>query len=495
MKSKVAIPWQFLGISFIALNFALLPNHLGLFAFSLLGAFFSFQAKKKGFLVSLFLLALYSSMNHAFAVENHLFVLGVECSYALSFWMMTLIGEEERSQVGSLLSILDAKNASLMNLEEALTEQSREQSTKLGFLEEKVRELQKNLDETVEETESLRLLNDVLRVTTKEKLDREEALETKVLETEIFASKTFDENKSLKEQIKKVQSEDALAFENEEFSQKIELLSEEVTTLKKEKERFSHYFEKERSLNASLEKELNSLEERNSALLSQNQIILSELSQKEEEFLQKDQVFRDLERISEENEALERALLEQKEKNNSDLYLALQEKESLKKSLFETKVKNLSELEKLQVEKSALEEALLKFKNESTLGLEAFKEKEKTLENELHEKAGHLHKLESLHKQLKMQFKDRSQELHERRKEIFNLQLSFDSREIDQREADFEISDLEKWLFKAEEKVELLERENQELEALLSYALKSDEPLVKLRKKKVKKIAEQISLF
>lgn len=154
------------GPFFLLTSLALLANQaipLDLFCVTLLGFFLASLFHVRGFCYASIFLALDGIFRHWNLESGHLWLLGVETSIGLAFFIIALCFEEKTKLFDSLKSQVQSASFSIAHLEEeALKQHDSALEDKLS-LERRKEEIQKMFDELEIEHSSVLVLNEVLR--------------------------------------------------------------------------------------------------------------------------------------------------------------------------------------------------------------------------------------------------------------------------------------------------------------------------------------------
>ncbi len=147
---------------------------------SAVGIYLCFSLKRRGLFYSLAILFLGALAKHFFFLDSHLWQLGVECSVALGFVICSLSAEQLYSQEEAVEARMESQRSAICNLEEEASRKAEEALEEKMALQERLSELQKELDDAYSELSSLQILNDVIR---KSSVKNEEA-ESRLAEKE-----------------------------------------------------------------------------------------------------------------------------------------------------------------------------------------------------------------------------------------------------------------------------------------------------------------------
>ena len=263
MRLQLAPVWQIIGPLALLVDFALawvIPLSafpLDFFAAGTIGLYFCARWHIKGCSYSLMLLAVTGIAIHGFFEVHHFLRLGLEASFACSFFIAALVFEHEAEQLSSLESQLASRGSAIQNFEEEI-DKIREAAVQSHITNaQKIEDLQKNLDELTTEKSTLEILNDVLRKTNAFHFEEKTALENQILDQqqslglilsdlnqsqeELKEFKSLDftiENRSLLQELNQVRCEKEqmhqiheMLFEKKENSQSIKELEMECSRM------------------------------------------------------------------------------------------------------------------------------------------------------------------------------------------------------------------------------------------------------------------------
>jgi len=193
------------------------------------GLFLSARWHMRGFCYSLVLLAVGGVAKHAFVVTDHLWQLGIEGSMACAFFIIAVAFEQGASFIESLNSQMQTRKAAVENLEEEISKvQESAQSQQIAF-QEKVATLQKELEDLQTEHSSMLILNEVLRKTTARHVVDSETVHAKNFELLRKVDALKAEYETLETQLIRLKNTDEMAIQNRQ-------LMKELNTARYEKE-------------------------------------------------------------------------------------------------------------------------------------------------------------------------------------------------------------------------------------------------------------------
>lgn len=160
----------------VVIAFACHPESSWMLVIGCLGLFLSSRGGLRGFGYALALLILGGGVVHLGWIVSHAWQLSVELVYGVSFFLTALVREEKEAQEQEWLGSLEAKDATLLGLEEETKKGLQEREQERISWQEKVENLQKELEEARGEESSLTTLNEVLRLASKDLVEKVEEL-------------------------------------------------------------------------------------------------------------------------------------------------------------------------------------------------------------------------------------------------------------------------------------------------------------------------------
>lgn len=436
-KSDVAIAffWQLVGPLFILCTFALAPTNLLIFFAGIMGLFLSAKYRMGGFIASLILLSAIAIGEHLFYSSSHLWLFGLEGSYAMAFFITAQSANQHLSFVRSLFSQLETRSSSILNLEDEFTKSRLESTKQQLFAQEKIDSLQKQLEEVLSEQSSLLVLNEVLRKTTAQHMAGKEGLSEELYHLQSRLDSELSEKEEFQAEISRLKNEHGLAAENQRLIEEIQAIRadrEQTHTLKETLERlYAHEHQRAGAACAqmvSFEAEKRESDEKIAALESELKPLRVSLEQ-----IQQD---RDLYRMSAEK---------------SD---AIQRERNLLKDRLQQ-----AEFELAQKAGSV-----------AAPELELLEEKIKKLTS-----------VELLYKQLRAQFEEKNVILHKTRSELFVVDNALQTLQIEmtRKELDGIPQEFVKELSSLENELSLLQEENGNLQNIISALSVPSDPIVK----------------
>jgi hypothetical protein len=421
----LAFFWQIIGPLFILCTFALAPTYLAIFSVGVLGLFLSARFQMKGFYAALAILTIVAIGEHLFFKSQHLWLLGLEGSYAIAFLITALNADDHNFFVKNLLLQIETKNSSILNVEEEFAKSRAEGTKQQVLLQEKVDLLQKQIEEVLTEQSSFLILNEVLRKTTAQHMADHAVLQSEVLHLQSCVALSLQAQREAEEEVLRLKNESAIVQDNQ-------MLTEEINAIRLDREQ-THMINE----------------------------TLARLHVKENMRAQ--------------------AIAEEKRQGEIQL-------ESLVSQL-EDKGKALKDVEllyqQLKIEFEEQKEMLGNVAQESKpVDLSQYVPKEALFQMEGRIEA--LQRIEFLHKQLREQFEEKNEILHKTRSSLFHVENALQTLQIEKernamngqeipREILSELTDLE-------QEISYLREENEQLQSLVTV-LNLPEDLGKRKKK------------
>ncbi len=267
--------WQMIGPLFILCTFALAPSHLLIFSLGVLGLFLSARFQIKGFFAALAVLSVAAIGEHMFSNSPHLWLFGLEISYALAFLITALNADYYNYFVKNLLLQIEAKSSFILNAEEEFAKSRAEVSSQQVLLQEKVDLLQRQIEEVLAEQSSLLILNEVLRKTTSRHIEDQALLQGEVLYLQNCAEFSLQAQRQAEEEISRLKNESALIQDREN-------LIDEINRVRLDREQTHMINETLACLHAKESMRAESLEEQKRQMETKFRAELQELEQRKE---------------------------------------------------------------------------------------------------------------------------------------------------------------------------------------------------------------------
>ncbi len=364
----------------------------------------------RGCAYALMLLALAGIFGHLFLEESHFLRLGLEASFACSFFAAALSFESDAERLAGLESQLISRAAAIQNLEDEMGKIRESQIEIQISSSKKIEELQKNYEEIAVEKSSLEILNDVLRKANAAHFDEKKVLENQRLEEQREYAAAHRELAQLQNELSQIKASD--------------LTSE----------------------NRSLLKELNSarFEKEQTRLINETLVRLHA-----------DETIR-----AKENEERLKEFADQRvEQQSAD---------------FQREIQQLTdELSKSAAVRLQMESRLNAWNEKQEIDLQIDREEIQEHLKSAEEKIQELAKIECLYKQLRSQFEEKNRVLHEARCALFKAETELQTRALEKEEHNAFFPELLREEFnRVDEEMALLQAENFELQDLVTYLTK-----------------------
>jgi hypothetical protein len=421
----IASLWQILGPIFVIAAYALAPRDPLILGVGVLGLLLSSRWQLRGFSYALALLGLAAIGEHAFLTNRHLWQLGLEGSYAIAFFITSLSSQQRTSTLQSLSGQLNARDASIRNLEEEALK-THESSTSLQIaLQEKIDAIQKEIEGVQSELSSLLILNEVLRKTEAVHAREKASAFDELLDTQRKMAYVQTELEESERMAARLADGNALITENRELAVQLNgaRFAKEQARLISETLAREHAKESLRATESTTR--LLALQSQFSALKMESDTL--------------------------------HAHLEQFSAERDRFHIAHQQ------------------LEEVQTERNFLKERLVHAELELSQKTPVSTEEIAHLQ----QKIAALIRYESLYKQLKMQFEEKGTLLHQTRAELFHTDTKLQTYMLEKEQRELQhnpVSDeMSREIAALEEECASLEHENAELQSLIT--LLSEMPL------------------
>ncbi len=499
MKEDQTLTWQIAGpVCLLAACAAAAVLPLSAFPFDLcfsgaLGLYLVAKYRAKGCSYALILLALTGTLGHLFLEESHFLRLGLEATFALSFFIASLVFDSQREAFSGMEAVIASREAAIKNLEEEMAKAGAEQVDLQLRFTKKWDELQKNYEDLLVEKSSLEILNDVLRKANAAHAAEKSALEEEALDGKRRLAHAFSEEKAIRAELDRLKQL--------EHSAENRLLQKELNGARFEKEQTRLINETLVRMHAAESLRAAQAEEKLNGILGEKERTAAEI----QALLEK--------------AALLDAALVRKEAERGESEIALrgleQEVERLGKELAHSDAKRSeaeSALETLQASERVEPAAVQELRDERARLQEHLAAVEA--------KVAELAKTEALYRQLKLQFEEKNRTLHETRAALFKAETELQTASIEREEETWLPDGLKGEFERIETEIEQLEKENRALQDLAtaltekipqpqSFAVHRTplpagkpsleetlrEALIPKRKKKAKKPVQQDLLF
>jgi chromosome segregation ATPase len=390
--------------------------------------------KTRGCAYSLILLSIRAIIQHAFITSDHLWELGLEGSLACAFFLMAFGFEQGSSLLESLHSQVETRKNALANLEEELAKVQEDAQSQQVIFQEKRTLLQKELEDLQSDHSAILVLNEVLRQTTARHVQENETLASRLFEMQRDKGFLKEELEALEEESVRLKNSDPILLENQ-------ALIKELNQARYQREEALLFNETLKRLTAR--EALRAKEANEEAASMADQLAAAR---------------KEVRRISIPLEEQIGALKKEVETLTFQFEKVSHEANQARSQLLHSS--------QIQSERNFLRERL-----EAALEEIALLQNQRPKENpEMEEKVKKLSQIEPLFKQLKKQFEEKDQVLHQARKSLFKVETELEKVKIEK--SALELNSIPK-----EETAELealsvqiatLEEENKELGELVT---------------------------
>jgi chromosome segregation ATPase len=430
--------------------------------------------KIRGCVAAILLLAFSAGAKHVLAPSNHGWQACLEGSIGVALFISALVFEESSKWVFSKQSEIERNEKTILFLEEDLSQQKELATQESAAAAEKLGALRLQLEESESQISTLQVLNDVLRKAAAKSIEEKEVSMAQVLLFDRREGQLLEEIDSLQSELNRIGNESVLAQQNKQlFNELNEARVKEAQT----------------------------------HLINETLVRLhAKENQKAREFEAK---------FIEMDEEIQKATFEKANASHEIELLASQivslregirilEEIRFERDELREAAKNASQLlEASQKEQDELREmvATLKQEVETLHQKSAFSNEEK---EQLVARLEQYRRLELLYRQLKAQFEEKNQILHQTRVQLFHADTELQTIQQKLQEKDLEHNPVSKEVYLEIEAVEeensVLCQENQELQDLVSHLMQyvpnEISPSVKKKmKRSVYHSPEQASLF
>ncbi len=494
------IPFSIFGPICLICTFALSAKVPMLLLFlALSGLYLCARWQIRGFVYSLILLALGGGINHFFLDSGHLWQLGIEGSLAIAFFITALSFEESSSFIQSLISQMDASSSVVRNLEEEISAVREQATVQQMAFQEKVALLQKELEELQTDHSSILILNEVLRKTSARNAEEKEALGETSLNQKAQISILQVNLETVEKELKRLSNSENLIVENKQ-------LTKELNAARIEREQTHLINETLARLHAKESLKAKELSEQIHAVHEEKRKTLQQLGSAQSEV---EMFTKRLEQMASERENARFSLMQmadiKTEKNFLQERLKAAEAEiSLLKQKNEDPLL-LAKLQELQKERVQFQEQIAKadvrekeFQEQiALLRQKAEEPKAHLLEQErahfqeqiayAQERLQTLAQIEPLFNQLKKQFEEKNQILHQTRSDFFKADTELQTLRMEREQNLLQSNSIPKELLEelsiSEEEIDRLEEENKELLELVTLLNTPKTPPLSEKKK------------
>jgi hypothetical protein len=485
----------------------------------------------KGFLYAISLLLFSIVGKHLLIRDHHVWQAGFELSVALAFFTTAMIFQEDATAIDALSATSEAQRQTIMYLEEDLAKIKESSSNDALIFSEKSIELRSQLEEALSESSAYQILNDVLRKATAKTLDEKVLLSSQFQHSERRSGHLLSEIDSLQKELARIGNESFIVQQNAQLFKELNevrmkeaqthLVNETLVRMHRNeslKVRHLETVQDEAQTNLKtatdklieLQKKVEDLEL--SAVLLDESSLFKETIQKLEEDLSTKQMLSESmhEKTAQLSEAIERLKVELSEKEQQ-LIAQQASLEATGSHLGATELAladlngQISQLQLELASKAALE-VNLKAMQEKIAEMEAQPkviEIDQSLQEQvvfLEKRLSQYGKMELLYLQLKGNFDQKNEILHQTRVELFktDTELQTLKKEADQESLNAEpfSPTLVAQIDELESENETLSLENQLLQDLVSHLMNTvEESPLDVKKRKRSMIAVQQDLF
>jgi chromosome segregation ATPase len=441
-EKEEMLVWQIVGPISLLCAFFLLANgplNLDLYAAGLIGLFLSARWHFRGCFYALAALIVLGTFKHSMGGDPaHLWRLGLEGSIACSFFITALAFENSSLHIDALQAQMKASAAALAGVEEDLSKTREEAVQRQMIAAEKLDTMQKDLEEAVAEKGSFEVLNDVLRKVTARHQGEKELVEKHAFEEQRRLAQSQAEIEALQQEISQLKAGD---FQVEKAA-----LLDELNEARVEKEQSHLINEKLVRLHAKESVRAQAAIEQLQLVVEEKRAIQLSLRQAIQEAESSMQALKQ----AEEDKAAHREALEQMGRLRQEKMFLQERLKSLEMEISLLK-KTPEELEVLRKERDHL---AMQF-------------------GKAQEKIHFLSKLEPLHKQLKVQFEEKNQVLHETRAALFHVDTELQTLKIERDQKGMQPipEALCNELNLLDQELTTLQKENDELQALVTHLM------------------------
>ncbi len=209
---------QVLGPVFLSLSFLVARgSNAEIFFTALLGVLLCIRGGARGCSYALALLGLVAIAKHAWMSEGHLQQLGFEASVGAALIVTTLAFQLSSQVRDASESALATKIQTISNMEDELTLQRDEANRERACLLEKLQEIRQTLEETQAESSSLQVLNEVLRQASAKSANENEARGREVIQSQRRIGDLFEEIDALQKELHRIGTESVLVEQNRQL--------------------------------------------------------------------------------------------------------------------------------------------------------------------------------------------------------------------------------------------------------------------------------------
>lgn len=529
--SQIIGPISLICTLFLAGKAIAIPNY-DLILVSIVGLYFCAKWRFQGCLVALVLLSVSAACKHLIYTDHHVWQGGFELSVAIALIITTLVFHESAKYVDGVKAQNVAQSQTIEFLEEDLIRVKSHSAEEALITSDKIIQLQSQLDEALTESSSYQILNDVLRKSTARAIEEKEQLVSQIFQSDRRSGQLLSEIDVLQKELARIGDESAVIQQNGQLFKELNearvkeaqthLVNDtlarmhrsenaRVKTLEGQQNELGLQLQKakqEQENNAMLVEELNlkidalssSAQRQHDAQNERAQFLETELEQKKTLLYTFSKQFEEVQllnsNLSELKGTLETELEQARQQILSAPPAITPEREAF---LVEQITSTLSQLESLESKTKRVDEL------EAQLEMQQIRLAQYT-------------DLELLYRQLKGNFQEKTQILHETRVELFHVDTELQTlkQQIQESRLDVEpvIPEMTAEIEEIEQENKALTLENSLLNEIVTQLMSStreshvpladavtaelnhaDAGLVKKKVKKQKVLAEQQDLF
>ncbi len=424
-EEKEIFFWSLLGPISLLCTISI-SGELDLLFMAMAGLYLTARFQKRGFIYSLILLVAGSLIRHAFIKSHHLWECGLEASLGVAFLISYLAFQQGVSFLHSLTTQVEAHSSSIKNLEEELVKEKEEKGVAHVAFQEKIHFLQKELDELQKTHSSILILNEVLRKTGARLTEEKETVSEMSLNQLRKIGELELNFQAASRELERLKNSSELTLENKQLQDELNAsrIQKEQTHLINET--LARLHAKECLKSTVWNEEKSKLNQELASLRNESEMLLKE-AQTERNLL-RERLSAEIQSLSEENGALRE------------------------------KLESLSLVQPVQMSEIAENER-------------------KELVEQLgfaHEKIKTLSQVDALFKQLKKQFEEKNQILHQTRSELFKTDTELQTLKMEHEQWINQPNppDVKAELDLLSHEVTALEKENRDLQDLVTMLSK-----------------------
>jgi len=437
---------QLIGPLFLLCSLTLAAQVGSVFNFDLLcvavvGLVFCVKWEMRGCAYALLLLGISACIKHLIINGPHALQFGLEGSVGFAFLISGLSFEQGSSFLGSLNQQLDTKDQTIQNLEEELDRLKEEHSKEQIAFSEKQGALSQQIEELQSEFSSIVMLNEVLRKTTARVSEEKEVVADAALQSGRKISQLLQEMDVVQKELHRLSNESTLGIQNGELIKEINEVRYKEHQTHQINETLARLHAKESQKARELEGKLQETVEQLSfakrdAAMNSSQV---------------EQLMAQMQNLQSAQQAVEQL---QTERN------FFRERVQAVETELSLKTKKLEEVAKPHID------ALLPEKELMQAQIQLLRE----------QLATHV-QIEPLYRQLKTQFEEKNQVLHQTRAQLFQTDAQLQTLKIEMEQKTLEVDPLppaiRNELSSIEEENKVLQDENLLLQDLVTSLMSS----------------------